>query len=76
MGIQIHCFITTTNHIARKFKLLLPIPHKGMYLRVLHIKQIHISFITDSTSCYLSAPKSIMGRLFCHMILMAAKITI
>ena len=29
---KIHCFITPTHHIARKFNLLLHIPYKGTYL--------------------------------------------
>ena len=28
------CFITTINHIARKFNLLLPIPYKGTLMIV------------------------------------------
>ena len=41
---KIHCFITPTNHIARKFNLLLHIPYKGTYLIRL-LKRIHTSFI-------------------------------
>ena len=62
---KIHCFITTTNHIARKFNLFLPIPYKGTYLKLL--KRIHASFITEVTGCYLIwCVKSIMARLLSH----------
>ena len=49
---KIHCFITTTNHIVRKFNLLLPIPYKGAYLWLL--RRILISFITEVTGHYLT----------------------
>ena len=48
---KIHCFITLTNHIARKFTLVLPIPYMGIYLML--IKRIHTSFITEINDSYL-----------------------
>ena len=49
-----YCFLGT-NYAARKFHLLLLIPYKGIYLKLL--RRIHTHYITEVISSYLlSAP--------------------
>ena len=42
---KIHCFITPTNHIARKFNLLLHVCTIQGYILIRLLKRIHASFI-------------------------------
>ena len=46
-----HCVITSSNHTARKFNLLICTYNKDTYLRLLN--RINTSFTAEVISCYL-----------------------
>ena len=48
---EVHCLITPTNDIARKFNLFLHIPYKGPYTYKI-IKKNPYKFYTEVTDSY------------------------